>query len=144
MYLLVCILPSIAWWLLNTRTWQSMHIHYRRCKFGCKRSIIRSTLPDEQYTFTAVCQIPLEGFSLKFISGTPSIVATKRCRFACGWSQIKSCLLEEQFTFSAVSGLLLQGVSQKCPIWYSTHIRYLQLHAHLLQMMYVAVQSFDN
>jgi hypothetical protein len=43
----------------------------KQCVFACDQSVIKHVLLEEHCTFSAVSEIPLEGFSTKFASGTP-------------------------------------------------------------------------
>jgi hypothetical protein len=55
---------------------------YKRCKFGCDRSIIKGTLLEEPCASSSVSRLPLEGCSWKLIPHTLHACATNSARLA--------------------------------------------------------------
>lgn len=76
-YFVGCVAASIRAVFLKTRICYSTDIRYKRRKFDCERSVIKGTLVEDQFNFSATSRIPLERFSWKLLFHTSSSYATK-------------------------------------------------------------------
>jgi hypothetical protein len=54
----------------------TLYIRNKDYKFCCDQSNIKGTVLERQSTFLTVCQLPTEGFSLKFTSVSPHTYPT--------------------------------------------------------------------
>jgi hypothetical protein len=86
-------------------------MRYRRCKFGCDRSIIKGTLLGERSTFSFVSWVQFEGLFLKVHTSHSTSMRYTPCKFGRDRSAIMGPLLGARSTFSAVSRLPLEGFS---------------------------------
>ena len=62
-YLFLCISGTSREILLKPHTAQSSRMHYKPCKFGCNRSIMKGTLRGKQRTFSSLSRLAFHGFS---------------------------------------------------------------------------------
>jgi hypothetical protein len=62
--------------LPQNSTQETTHICYKLHKLGCNPSIIEDILHEDRCMFSPASQLPWEGFSWKFMSGTPHAFTT--------------------------------------------------------------------
>jgi hypothetical protein len=60
---LSCILAPFGGVFVEIHTSHCACVHYKQSKFGSNQSIIKGTLLEEQFAFSAVFRCSLEGFS---------------------------------------------------------------------------------
>jgi len=71
-----CVTAFIWWIFIKIHIYPYIYIRSNSHDFAGNQSVIKGTLLEEQCTFWTVRWLPLEGFSWKFISVNPCIIAT--------------------------------------------------------------------
>jgi hypothetical protein len=72
----VCLL-GFHWWDFPENSYSALSMHLlQTVKIGCDRSVIKGTLHEKQYVFSAVSRLPLEGFTWKFTPHTFHVCTT--------------------------------------------------------------------